>query len=491
MRTRAFDRSFRRRAAALLPHGARRVTVTTAGLVVAIAAVVAPGAASAQFGGPPADSVTPRLALPATEPQADKRQSFLPTDITDVDQQREQIKGRLIETAALIQRSEGGVAAMGARVAELEAQERMLREGLDKGHDKITKLMAALQRMGRNPPPVLFTQRTDALRMVRSAILLSAAFPELRKDAMDLARRLSELIALVEEARRQKQKLETETRALADAQVKLEGLLAQKRTAQSDRAGELEQVRTAVAEIERSAGDLSDLIGRLDRAVAPAGLAAYDAELARAAAAGSGITVAAPGVAGAAKPKVGSGEQQVAALSPAPGAGMKPTIFELSPKMSLGASPARMKPAIPFEQAKARLPLPAQGRRLLAFGDKTSTGQQSKGMVMETRLNARVTSPSDGWVVYAGEFRSYGQLLIINAGSDYHVLLAGMSHIDVQPGDFVLAGEPVGTMPGANAKAQDGRSQASAPVLYVEFRKDGRPIDPSPWWTDGKEKVQG
>jgi septal ring factor EnvC (AmiA/AmiB activator) len=101
-----------------------------------------------------------------------------------------------------------------------------------------------------------------------------------------------------------------------------------------------------------------------------------------------------------------------------------------------------------------------------------------------------VTSPCDGWIVYGGPFRTYGQVLIINAGGGYHVLLAGLSQIDVQLGQFVLAAEPVGTMSAA-PKTAAGKTNQSAPVLYVEFRKDGRPIDPDPWWVGGHQKVQG
>jgi septal ring factor EnvC (AmiA/AmiB activator) len=93
-------------------------------------------------------------------------------------------------------------------------------------------------------------------------------------------------------------------------------------------------------------------------------------------------------------------------------------------------------------------------------------------------------------VVYSGPFRSYGQLLIINAGGGYHVLLAGMGRIDVSLGQFVLTGEPVAVM-GASLPAGQGHNDNSRPVLYVEFRKDGRPIDPGPWWAEAPEKVQG
>jgi septal ring factor EnvC (AmiA/AmiB activator) len=167
-------------------------------------------------------------------------------------------------------------------------------------------------------------------------------------------------------------------------------------------------------------------------------------------------------------------------------------VLVLAPKGAAAAlkNPGRLSPAVPFALAKGTLPLPAQGKRVLSFGDKTQYGGNSKGVVLETRYGAQVTSPCDGWVVYAGQFRSYGQLLIINAGGGYHVLLAGMSQIDVQLGQFVLAGEPVGLMSSAQ-KVVQAKAQDNAPVLYLEFRKEGRPIDPEPWWLDGPQRVQG
>ena len=188
-------------------------------------------------------------------------------------------------------------------------------------------------------------------------------------------------------------------------------------------------------------------------------------------------------------PKGGPGaipETQVALNVPKPD-----EIVELRPRGTFGgASPARIKPAIPFHQARGRLPMPAHGRTVLNYGEKTQYGGTSKGIVLETRSGAQITAPCDGWVVYAGEFRSYGQLLIINAGGGYHILLAGLSRIDVEPGQFVLAAEPVGTMSGT-AASRELKSEANAPVLYVEFRKEGSPVDPSPWWASGSEKVQG
>ncbi len=140
---------------------------------------------------------------------------------------------------------------------------------------------------------------------------------------------------------------------------------------------------------------------------------------------------------------------------------------------------ARLSPELQFAQAKGKLPRPTYARRVLPYGAETQSGGVSKGEFYQTRDNAQVTSPADGWVVYAGEFRAYGQILIINCGDGYQVLLAGFEKITAQPGQFVLSAEPVGEM--------GGRDSETEPFLYVEFRKDGKPIDPAPWWENGTD----
>ena len=136
--------------------------------------------------------------------------------------------------------------------------------------------------------------------------------------------------------------------------------------------------------------------------------------------------------------------------------------------------------------------MPASGVRLRNFGASDGSGGLEKGLSVATRAGAQVTTPCDGWVVYAGPFRSYGQLLILNAGGGYHVLIAGMERISVNIGQFVLAGEPVATMGSISQVAAILATAPSQPVLYIEFRKDGTPIDPSPWWASGEgEKVRG
>ncbi len=462
---------------------------------------------------PSPDEVRQKLEMRKSELDTTKeRAKFLQGDLVEIKQEREKLNAKLLETAAAIQKGEGRLSGIEDRLIEMERQEAVLRVDLNKNSDRIAKLMAALQRMGRNPPPVLFTQRSDALQMVRSAMLLASAFPELRKDALALATKLNALITVTTEIRTERDAQKTETARLMESRTRLSGLIESKKQTFVERQGELSQVRQAAAEITKNVSDLNDLIVKLDSNVmSKTGLGAYDAELkaargsdtskpsspfspaienAIASATDAGLKPATPGSALTVTPPIGSEKPREVATLVVPAPRPSPSIVELAPaSMSLGGpNPGRMKPAMAFGDARSRLPSPAQGRRVLAFGDKTQFGGQSKGIVIETRSSAQITSPCDGWIVYAGEFRSYGQLLIINAGGGYHVLLAGLSQIDVQPGQFVLAAEPVGTMSSAS---DQGKSPSNSPVLYVEFRKDGRPIDPNPWWVDGHQKVQG
>jgi murein hydrolase activator len=155
--------------------------------------------------------------------------------------------------------------------------------------------------------------------------------------------------------------------------------------------------------------------------------------------------------------------------------------------------PARLAPKIAFADTRGLLPLPVVGRFMRSFGAPDGFGGKTQGISLSARAGAAVSSPCDGWVAFVGPFRSFGQLLIINAGGGYYVLLAGMEKTNVSLGQFVLAGEPVAVMGDAAAPSSAAiGGGTSGPVLYIEFRKDGGSIDPSPWWVKTEnEKARG
>ncbi len=416
-----------------------------------------------------------------------EKASQLKYGVGQIELESKNINKRLQETAALIKRSEARMTDIELRVSELEEQERLVRGSLSQRHGEISKLLGALQRMGRNPPPVMVTRRKDALKMVRSAMLLSAAFPSLRKQALALSTRLNNLVRVMDDIRNEGAKLKAETEKLNAARVRLAGVMQVKKQTLLERQTELKKVREATALIVRNVSDLNELIVKLDNNVERnTQLGQYDAELKRQReAGGDGERPKIPkAIAEAPPPKV-IGDKVAVIVPPS-----RDQIIEIAPPSNgLGmGNPERITPAKPFYKTRGQLPLPASGRRIISFGEKTQSGSRSKGMVLETRFAAQITSPSDGWVVYAGKFRSYGKLLIINAGDGYHILLAGLSNIDVEPGQFVLAAEPVGTMSSPNS-GQTNASNETSPVLYIEFRKGGSPINPDPWWVASHQKA--
>jgi septal ring factor EnvC (AmiA/AmiB activator) len=96
-----------------------------------------------------------------------------------------------------------------------------------------------------------------------------------------------------------------------------------------------------------------------------------------------------------------------------------------------------------------------------------------------------VHAPVDAWVAYAGPVPELWTGGDLDAGERHHVVLAGMETIKVAAGQFVLSGEPVATMGKTRFAGSAALTLASErPTLYIEFRKDGQPVDPRAWWKD-------
>ena len=374
-------------------------------------------------------------------------ESALAVEIETLREDRAALNGKLIETAARVQDIEASVGEVESRIEALEERESELRRSFRGRRGLLAELLGALQRMGRRPPPAVLIEPDDALKTVRTAILLGAVLPGVRIETEALAADLEELARLKRQIDGQKTRLLAQSRDLDGERRRIAALVEAKRQSVAESEVELGSIREKAQKLADEAQNLEELIASIDREIA---VARREAE---------------------------------AASKPPP-----------SPQQALDAlrNPARLEPAVAFAQAKGLLQLPVTGAITHDFGAPDAYGSASRGISIATRSQAQVTAPSDGWVVYAGPFRSYGQLLILNPGDGYHVLLAGMDTIAVDLGQFVLTGEPVGQMSGLVLASTEnvtvGRSQ---PVLYVEFRKDGHPIDPAPWWAEGRTGAGG
>ena len=137
---------------------------------------------------------------------------------------------------------------------------------------------------------------------------------------------------------------------------------------------------------------------------------------------------------------------------------------------------ALAQPAGPgLDGMHGQLGAPVAGSVIKAFGEPGDAGTTT-GISYAVPPSARVSSPCGGKVVFAGPFRSFGQLMIVDCGGGYHFVLAGLDRLDVAVGHPVQLAEPLGVMP-----AWDPRNPASRPLLYLELRQQGLPINPAPF----------
>ena len=141
-------------------------------------------------------------------------------------------------------------------------------------------------------------------------------------------------------------------------------------------------------------------------------------------------------------------------------------------------------------EPRGQMALPVRGQVVLAWGQTGEGGQPHRGVSIEARADAQVVAPFDGQIVFAGPFRGYGRILIIEHGEGYHTLLAGLGRIDVSPGQSVALGEPIATTGNADPGGPV-TSGIAGPVLYVELRRHGQPINPTPWLAASDGKVSG
>lgn len=429
------------------------LTASFAGLV-ASPAPAQEAVATSQVAAP-SDAIKQREqeleAARAQQKRAAELREKLKADIAAIGQDRSKLNQQLIDIAARVRGVEIRIADAEARLRPLDAREQQIRNSLDSRRSEIVEVLAALQRAGRRAPPALLVRPEDALQSLRTAMLLGSVVPEMRAQAERLVGDLSELIGLRKAIAAERDQLGIDRDKLKGDQVQLASLVEERQRQQSAIEKDMEAEGARALALSRQADSLQGLIAKMEQDLKSAAKAA-----------------------------------QTAGLQGAPAA------LNGKPNLKALKDPGRLSPAIAFASAKGLFVLPVNGAKIREFGGSDGVGGVEKGISLATRAGAQVTTPCDGWVVYAGPFRSYGQLLILNAGGGYHVLIAGMERISVSIGQFVLTGEPVATMGTTSQVASILAANASEPVLYIEFRKDGTPIDSGPWWAANEgEKVRG
>ena len=368
----------------------------------------------------------------------------LQAQATQISLELTRISKDMIASAKQIQNSEEKISRMESELETLRADLKKAEENFVVEDDNLIKTLSALQNLVLKPTEALFVQPLTPVEIIRSAMLLREAVPYLQENAARIREDLEKIEAQKNLVEKQVARIIRQKKILEKEHEQMKALVQRKSKIRN--AVEIKSVKAKkkVEQLASQANDLRDLLNKLEKQRQEK-LRRQEEERRRLA------ELKAAEARRAAEETKKLEEKQRADLIK-----FKPEVIN-----EVGEN---------FVKAKGHLLRPARGPVVTAYGEQMSKGVTSKGIIIKTRSQAQVISPYDGTVIFAGPFRGYGNLIIIEHGQGYLSLLAGLEEVDCELGQMLLAGEPVGQMP----ESGDAR-------LYVELRKDNHPVNPLTW----------
>lgn len=360
-------------------------------------------------------------SLLATEQQ---KKDNLDREQREAEKQVKSTKSEIARLAAGIRKNEGSLKALEERMVLLEAESRSLARRMENDHGAMARTVLALERMRRIPPELMIVRPGVPLETAQTALLLRGILPALQHRA-DLLGRDIESLRLIQSQLEDDRRQISATRAqLSGQKAELDKLAAEREKVFKSANKAYKSSAARAEQLAAEAASLSDLMKKLQE----------------------------------------DSERQVPQA-------------EESPRTEQKAAKVRSRKKS-GKMAKNGI-WPVNGKMLSGFGDQDEMGADIQGVRIASTPGSIVVTPLDGTVRYAGIFRNYGQLVIVEHNSGYHSLLAGMAHANVNIGQDLKAGDPLGYMPSSS-------SQRAPSTLYYEFRYNGEPIDPSYLFADLK-----
>lgn len=342
-----------------------------------------------------------------------QQQERLAVQMREIESELESTRAKLVETARNVQKAEKSLQKLETRITENEKSQKALQEALEADRGKIAGLILALERIRRVPPEALIARPGAPLQTAQSAMLMGDIIPVLDRHAETLRVNLETLDKVTEELKQDRRDALNKADELKAEQVALGGLVEKREGLYSRTQSDYKEREAAIKEISKQAQNLRDLMARLEKE--------KQREAATKAAAAASST------------------QKAALATPVPKTGQPQ--------------------------------LPISGLIKIAYNQPDEFGADSKGLTIEGRGGALVVAPMGGTVRFAGPFKRYGNLVIIEHRGGFHSLIAGLGKIDTVVGHDVSAGEPLGLL--------HHSSNGSKPTLYYELRRNGQPVDPS------------
>ncbi len=383
----------------------------------------------------------------------------LAAEADQLESEAERATNGMVGVAAAIQAREDKLGVLEHKLESLQIEQKSGLAKLNARRSDVVRLLAALQNLSRRPPQFILVRPGAAIDTARSATLLTAVLPELKKQTDSLKKDVAVMTAFRTKLETERLTYQTELNALKTDRGTLDKLRQKREAARVSLLEEAKADQAKAQALAAQAHDIKDLLGRLEQ---------EDRKRERLA--------RLPGP----RPKPDFNKRLVAFAPPPVSAPPRS-----APPRAVGSGPtvALLTPPRPISSALGGLSLPVRGDVSQQFGATTPTGP-ARGITIRTRPEAQVVAPYAGRVVFSGPFRAYGQLLIIAHGEGYHSLLAGMTRIDAKVGQILQTGEPIGVM----GTADDGVAASS---LYVEIRRGGEPVNPLPWLSASLKRNQG
>lgn len=341
------------------------------------------------------------------------------------------LRHRMIEAADALQDAERRIKEINAETARLEKDEEEIASSLAAQQASLGDALAALQSIERARPPALLVSPEDAAHAARTAMLLADVTPQIEARAAALKETLTRQTAVREALEKERADFERTNEEVAQRRALLADLLKEKQQERrtAERLAKAAQSETAAlaARADTLRGVLSRL-EKLSRVVAPRR-----------------------------KPPLPSPNRLAAPQPDPPGAPPRREAF---------------RPAKAFAAARGALKSPVAGNVIGRFGAPRPEGGKFEGLRFAAGSGAVVTAPFEGSVSFARQWGPIGNLIVLDVGGGYHILLLGVGAFLVEEGQTVKAGEPVAAMSGAGAE------------LDLEIRKNGDPVNPSLWLSE-------
>ncbi len=366
----------------------------------------------------------------------------LQAQATQINMELANVSQEMVKTAKLIQNNEDKISRMEAELKKLRENLKEATEGFLSEDENLIKTLSALQNLALKPTEALFVQPLTPVETIRSAILLREAVPYLEQNARKIRDELENIEKQKNKVEKQVAQITAQKQILEQEHERMKTLVQKKSRIRNSLEIQTVKAKQKVEKLASQANDLRDLLNKLEK----------ERQL-----------------------KAKRQEEERKRLAEEERKRAEEKKVEQTQRADLIKYPPDIITEIGkgFVKAKGQLPMPARGPVVATFGEEKLKGVVSKGIQIKTRNMAQVTSPFDGSVIFAGPFRGYGNLIIIDHGQGYLTLLAGLESMDVDVGQMLLAGEPVGQMP-----------DSKEAKLYVELRHNNHPIDPMAWFTN-------